>query len=168
MKGPVVVHKRFPAFWTLLTVLVVSGLMLVAAQTTGDAAPAAPAAPAAAPADPNAVVLKLGDTTFTAAQFEPRFNIALRTLAAQQGAPLDAATLAQFGTLRPNFLDQFATQQVLLQDAEKRGLSVPETEVDAQLAQATRLYSGVADVATRGRGASGHHSGNPSGGSRIL
>ena len=134
MKGPVVTHKRFPAFWTLLTVLVVSGLMIVAAQTTGGAAGAA--APVAKPADPNAVVLKLGDQTFTAAQFEPRFNIALRTLAAQQGAPLDAATLAQFGTLRPNFLDQFATQQVLLQDAEKRGLSVPEAEVDAQLAQA--------------------------------
>lgn len=137
MKGPVVIHKRFPAFWTLLTVLVVSGLMIVAAQTTGGTAGAAgAAAPSATAADPNAVVLKLGDQTFTAAQFEPRFNIALRTLAAQQGAPLDAATLAQFGTLRPNFLDQFATQQVLLQDAEKRGLSVPEAEVDAQLAQA--------------------------------
>lgn len=139
MKGPVVIQKRFPAFWTLLTALVVSGLMVVAAQTSGDGAapaPAAPAAPAATAADPNAVVLKLGDETFTAAQFEPRFNIALRTLAAQQGAPLDAATLAQFGSLRPNFLDQFATQQVLLQDAEKRGLSVSKAEVDAQLAQA--------------------------------
>jgi len=127
-----VTHKRFPLFWTLLTVLVVSGLMLVAAQTP--AAP--PAQPAAAPADPDAVVLQLGDTSFTAAQFEPRFTIALRSLAVQQGTPLDEATLAQFGALRPNFLDQFATQQVLLQEAQARDITAPEAEVEAQIAQA--------------------------------
>jgi len=113
--------------------------MVVAAQTTGGGTPAASAAqptPAASPADPNAVVLRLGDTEVTAAEFEPRFNIALRGLAAQQGAPLDEATLAQFGALRPNFLDQFATQQVLLQEAQARDISVPQAEVDAQVAQA--------------------------------
>lgn len=133
-------HKRFPLFWTLLTVLVVSGLMLVAAQTSGRTPPgnsaAAPAQPGAAPADPDAVVLQLGDTSVTAAQFEPRFTIALRSLAAQQGTPLDAATLAQFGALRPNFLDQFATQQVLLQEAQTRDITVPEAEVEAQITQA--------------------------------
>lgn len=135
------IPKRFPVFWTLLVAVVVSGLMVVAAQTSGgDAAPgtAAQAQPAlvAAPADPNAVVLKLGNTEVTAAEFEPRFEIALRSLAAQQGAPLDEATLAQFGALRPNFLDQFATQQVLLREAQARDVSVPQAEVDAQVTQA--------------------------------
>ena len=134
-------NQRKLAFWTVLVVLVVSGLMLVAAQTTrtqttGPAAQSAPSAEPAAPADPNAVVFRLGDTEVTAAEFEPRFNIALRGLAAQQGAPLDAATLEQFSALRPNFLDQFATQQVLLQEAETRGVNVPEADVEAQVTQA--------------------------------
>ena len=134
-------NQRKLAFWTTLVVLVVSGLMFVAAQTArtqtgGPAAQNAQSAEPAAPTDPNAVVFRLGDEEVTAAEFEPRFNIALRGLAAQQGAPLDAATLAQFSSLRPNFLDQFATQQVLLQDAAARGVTVPGTEVEAQLAQA--------------------------------
>lgn len=140
-------HKRFPAFWTLLTVLLVSGLMFVAAQTSGgEGVPTAQTGGAtlqtggqtggAAPMDPDAVVLRLDDTTVTAAEFEPLFNIALRSLAAQQGAPLDEATLAQFRGLRPSFLDQFATQRVLLQEAEARELSVSEAEVDEQIAQA--------------------------------
>lgn len=133
-------QKRLPIFWTVLVVLVVSALMLVAAQTarTQTGAPAAQNenATPAAPADPNAVVFRLGGEEVTAAEFEPRFNIALRGLAAQQGAPLDAATLAQFSSLRPNFLDQFATQQVLLQDAEARGITVPDAEVEAQFEQA--------------------------------
>ncbi len=147
MKRPAVlpISKRFPVFWTLLVVVVVSGLMLVAAQTSGGqpsggvasgGAVSGGAAQAPAIADPNAVVLKLGDTEVTAAEFEPRFEIALRSLAAQQGTPLDEATMAQFGALRPNFLDQFATQQVLLQEAQARDISVPEAEVDAQVAQA--------------------------------
>ena len=134
-------NQRKLAFWTVLVVLVVSGLMLVAAQTTrtqttGPAAQSAPSAEPAAPADPNAVVFRLGDEEITAAEFEPRFNVALRGLAAQQGAPLDAATLEQFSALRPNFLDQFATQQVLLQEADTRGVNVPEADVEAQLTQA--------------------------------
>lgn len=136
-------HKRFPTFWTLLTVLLVSGLMLVAAQTSGgEGAPTAQTGGAtlqtggAAPMDPDAVVLRLDDTTVTAAEFEPLFNIALRSLAAQQGAPLDEATLAQFRGLRPSFLDQFATQRVLLKEAEARELTVSDAEVDEQIAQA--------------------------------
>lgn len=131
-------QQRLLGFWTLLVVLIVSGLMLVAAQTSGgEATPGAATQPApTAPADPNAVVLRLGDTEVTAAEFEPRFNVALRGLAAQQGAPLDAATLEQFASLRPNFLDQFATQQVLLQEAAARDITVPDADVEAQIAQA--------------------------------
>lgn len=152
MKRPAVLpasnSKHFPIFWTLLVVAVVSGLMFVAAQTSGGQASggvvsggtvsggAASGGVAQVPADPNAVVLTLGDTEITAAEFEPRFEIALRTLAAQQGTPLDEATMAQFGALRPNFLDQFATQQVLLQEAQARDISVPEAEVEAQITQA--------------------------------
>ena len=123
-------EKRTLTFWTVLTLLLVTGLMFVAAQTSskpGDTTPEA-----AKPADPNAVVLKLGNKTVSVAGFEKRFNIALRALAAQQGAPLDEATLSQFAGLRPNFLDQFATQEVLLQEAQKRGIEVSKAEVDKE------------------------------------
>ena len=130
-----ITKKRIPIFWTILTLLVVSGLMLVAAQTatqSGGAESGGASAEAAAPADPNAVVLKLGNKTVSVAGFEKRFNVALRALAAQQGAPLDEATLSQFAGLRPNFLDQFATQEVLLQEAQKRSVEVSKAEVDQE------------------------------------
>ena len=129
--------KRFPVFWTVLTLLVVCGLMFVAAQTatTSGGAAAAPTQ-AAQPANPDAVVLKLGNKTVSVAGFEKRFNVALRALAAQQGAPLDAATLSQFASLRPSFLDQFATQEVLLQEAQKRGIEVSKADVDKEFSTA--------------------------------
>jgi peptidyl-prolyl cis-trans isomerase C len=135
-----VTQQKSPILWTLFTVLLVSALMFVAAQTTGGAPAAqtggAPQTGGAAPADPNAVVLRLDDTTVTAAEFEPIFNIALRSVVAQQGVPLDEATLAQFSALRPSFLDQFATQRVLAQEAQARNLTVTQAEVDEQVAQA--------------------------------
>ena len=125
-------QKRTLTLWTVLTLLIVTGLMFVAAQTASGGADAAPAQ-AAQPANPDAVVLKLGSKTVSVAGFEKRFNIALRALAAQQGAPLDEATLSQFASLRPSFLDQFATQEVLLQQAQKQGIEVSKADVDSEL-----------------------------------
>lgn len=143
-----IAKKRIPIFWTIITLLVVSGLMLVAAQTatqsanqSGGAESGGASAEAAAPVDPDAVVLKLGNKTVSVAGFEKRFNVALRALAAQQGAPLDEATLSQFAGLRPNFLDQFATQEVLLQEAQKRGVEVTKADVDTEL-EAARTSAG--------------------------
>lgn len=133
-------QKRFPIFWTVLVVLIVSGLMIVAAQngaeTPAAAAPAAPDAAPTAPANPNAEVLKLGEMTVTAAEFEPYFTIALKQLIAQQGAPVDPSMLTQFGGMRPNFLDQFATQQVLLSEAGKRDLSASDAEIETEVENA--------------------------------
>ena len=136
-------EKRFPVFWMVLTLLIVSALMFVAAQTATNSGGAASApAQAAKPANPNAVVLKLGSKTVSVSEFEKRFNIALRALAAQQGAPLDAATLSQFASLRPSFLDQFATQEVLLQEAQKRGIEVTKAEVDKEF-EAAKTSAGA-------------------------
>lgn len=90
----------------------------------------------AAAEDPDAVVLELGGERVSAGDFEGRFNIALRNLAAQQGIPLDPVTLAQFGTLKPAFLEQFATERALLQEAEARGLAPADEAVEAELEQA--------------------------------
>lgn len=137
-----IAKKRIPIFWTVVTLLVVSGLMLVAAQTAAQSGGAeSGSAQAATPADPSAVVLELGSKTVSVAGFEKRFNVALRALAAQQGAPLDEATLSQFASLRPNFLDQFATQEVLLQEAQQRGLEVSQADIDQEL-EAARTSAG--------------------------
>ena len=141
-------QKRIPLLWSVLVLLIVAALMVVAAQTPpasggasggavsggtvpGDTAPAAPA-------DPNAEVFKLGDTVVTAAEFEPYFTIALKQLIAQQGmgANVDPSMLAQFGAMRPNFLDQYATQQVLLAQAATDGLSATDAEIKAEVDQA--------------------------------
>ncbi len=137
-----IAKKRIPIFWTVVTLLVVSGLMLVAAQTAAQSGGAeSGSAQAATPADPSAVVLELGSKTVSVVGFEKRFNVALRALAAQQGAPLDEATLSQFASLRPNFLDQFATQEVLLQEAQQRGLEVSQADIDQEL-EAARTSAG--------------------------
>lgn len=143
------VQKRFPLLGTLLTLLLLAGLVFVAAQNTGGAATggamtggemtggavtggAMTGGAMTGGADGGAVVLELGDERVTAQEFEGRFNVALRNLAAQQGIPLDPATLAQFEALKPAFLEQFATERVLLQEAEARGVTPSEEDVNTQ------------------------------------
>lgn len=83
--------------------------------------------------DEDPVVIQLGEKTETLSEFETRFNITLRGLAAQQGMVVDEAMMAQFAALKPQFLEQRATELVLLTEAEARGLSVPEEEVETQV-----------------------------------
>lgn len=87
------------------------------------------------------VVIQLGDQTVTQNEFDERFNLALRGLAQQQGVPLNYQTRALFDQLRPNYLEQLATEQALLQEAEASGLSVADAEVDAQIQQLRQNYS---------------------------
>ena len=65
-----------------------------------------------------------------------RINLAMRAVAAQQGLPLNEQTRAMFEQFRPQFLEQLATEQVLLQEAETRGLTPTDEEVNARLEEA--------------------------------
>jgi len=132
--------RTFPVLWTLLTAVLLSALLFVAvAQDSGGAA--------RGPGS-DAVVLRLGDETITQDEFERRFEVALRNLAAQQGVPLNEESLAQLGNLRPAFLEQLATERVLLQEAQRRNLVASEQEVEAQIAQIRENAGEGTDLST--------------------
>jgi hypothetical protein len=110
-------------------------------------------------ADPDAVVLRVGERERTLAQFADRFEIAIRGAAAQQGMPLTDATRPQFEALAPRFLEQRGRQLALLELADERGIEVGPAEVDALVAEVRgdagdQEYgellsaSGIADEAT--------------------
>lgn len=79
------------------------------------------------------VVIEVGEETMSLADFDERFLLTARNIAAQQGTSLTDDMLAQLIGLRPNYLDQLATEMVLLNEAAARGLTLSEEEVDAQL-----------------------------------
>lgn len=80
--------------------------------------------------DDDAVVLEVGSITVTRSEFDDRFDIAARTLALQQGLEPTDENLAEFEPERERFLDQLATQMVLLDEAEDQGVTVTDDEVD--------------------------------------
>lgn len=86
------------------------------------------------------VVLQLGETTITRSDFDTRFGLAARSIAAQQGLPYNEQTQALFESVRPNFLDQLATQLVILNQAEALGVSVPGEDIDAEVATIRERY----------------------------
>jgi peptidyl-prolyl cis-trans isomerase C len=79
------------------------------------------------------VVIQVGEQTMSLAEFDERFLLTARNIAAQQGMALSEDMLSQLIGLRPNYLDQIATEMVLLNEAEARGLTLSEEEIDAQL-----------------------------------
>lgn len=81
------------------------------------------------------VVLEVGTMQVTRSEFDERFDIAARTLAAQQGLEPTEENLAQFDPQREAFLDQLATQLALLNEAEEQGITVSDEEVDQALEQ---------------------------------
>ena len=102
---------------TLLTALLLVVVGFVAAQ------------------DGDATVVQLGDQTISEAEFDERFALTARNIASQQGIPFNTETQALFDSLRPQYLEQVATELVLLQEAETRGISVSDEEVETQVSQ---------------------------------
>lgn len=84
--------------------------------------------------DPEATVIEIGsDEAITYEAFDAEFDRAMRSLAAQQGIPYTAETQELFDEFRGDFLNQYATQQALLLEAEERGISVSDEELDEQI-----------------------------------
>ena len=79
----------------------------------------------------NPVVLRLGTNVVRLDELNARFEVAIRSLAANQGVPLNEEIRAQLAPFLPQFLEQFATERVLLQEAQRRGIEAPQEEVDA-------------------------------------
>ena len=83
----------------------------------------------------DSIVLEYGDQTVTLSEFDQRFDIAIRSLAAQQGIPLTDQTRAMFDEFRADYLEQRALELVLLDEAQARGIEVTDEDLDAQLEQ---------------------------------
>lgn len=90
----------------------------------------------AAEQSPDTVVLRAGDYEETLGEFEERFEIAIRGLAASQGLELTDEIRTQLAEFRPSFLEQRATEVALLQEAERRGIEVTEAETDELVEEA--------------------------------
>ena len=79
------------------------------------------------------VVIQIGRTLVTQSEFNERFLLAVRNIAAQQGIPFSNELLGQLQDFRPNFLDQLAVEMVLLEEADMRGVSISSEEIDEQI-----------------------------------
>jgi peptidyl-prolyl cis-trans isomerase C len=132
------IHTRRGAFLTLFLML---ALALGAASAQGDEP--APAGRAAAGSDP--VLVQLGSTRERASFVMERFEIAVRGVASSQGLTYDRDLLEQLYGFLPTFLDQRATELVLMAQARARGIVVDEAEIDA-IIDRVRANLGDADA----------------------
>ena len=82
------------------------------------------------------IVIVLGDLQVARPALERRFDIAVRLLAARQGVSLLQQDYTVIEGLRQQYLDKYATELVLLQEARRRQLSVDERQVDAAVEEA--------------------------------
>ncbi len=98
----------------LLLALLVATVSLSVAQESAD--------------DP--VVLEVGGTSIALSELDDRFRVFVGNIAVQQRLPLTDDILVEFEPLKGRFLEQLATDMVLLQEAKKRGLDITEEEVD--------------------------------------
>lgn len=106
-----------PFFLTMMALLAMAALTYGYAQSEGQ--------------DP--VVIDYGVDTVTSSEFEREFEIAARAALMQQGSTPTEENLASLEEFRPAFLDQLATQLVLLEEAREKGIEVPDEELSAYL-----------------------------------
>ena len=102
-------------------------------------APTAPVPTAPAPTAPvqapDTVVARVGTQSFTLADFDRAFRVAVAGVVNAQGLPLSDELLTEFAAGRADYLKQFVREQALLQLA-RASVKPDAAAVDAQLAQA--------------------------------
>jgi len=76
------------------------------------------------------VVIELKDRKVTTSEFNRSFEVAVRALASQQGVAYGDQSVAQIENLRQGYLSQRATEMVMLQEAERRGVTVLSEDID--------------------------------------
>ena len=86
--------------------------------------------------DEDPTVLEVDGRTETVSGFEGRFDVAVRGLLTSMGMPVTPDMLGQLQDLRPEYLDQLASDFVLLNEAERRGIELSEDSIDAAVSGA--------------------------------
>jgi peptidyl-prolyl cis-trans isomerase C len=94
-----------------------------------------------APRGDDPVLVRLGATTERASTLMDRFEIAVRGLASSQGLPYDANLLTQVYGFLPTFLQQRATELVLIDQARVRGITIADDEIDAIVARVRGTFA---------------------------
>src|SRR5690606_10754551 len=106
-------------------------LLFAGAALAQDAAPTGDADP---------VLLSVGATVERWSDLSWRFDVAARSVAAQQGMPYDEAFAEQIRSFLPVYLGQRAQEVVLLIEARRRGFEADEATVQATI---DRIRDGV-------------------------
>lgn len=91
------------------------------------------------------VVIRLGDEEVTLSEFNQDFEVAVRLLAARQGIPYGKQPPETVARLKQQFLGQRAGELALLREAERRGITVSEEEIDSQVAEFRASLGGDQD-----------------------
>jgi peptidyl-prolyl cis-trans isomerase C len=86
------------------------------------------------------IVLRVEDRTMTLDEFERRFDVHTATLASERGITLTPDMREGLEPLREPYLNQLATELVMLQEGARRGYTVDQAAVDAQLAAVRGRY----------------------------
>lgn len=120
----------------LLALLALLATLLAATVSTAAAQDAAQDAARGESQGEDAVVLRVGDEERTLGQFDRRFEIAIRGVAARQGVPMSEEVRTQLEPLAPRFLEQRARELAWLNEAEARGLVPSDAAVDEAVAEA--------------------------------
>lgn len=104
-----------------------------ASPAPGGTTAAAPAPPKPVPAVLPDVIARINGRPVTKAEFE----FAVRNLEAQAGGPVPAE---RRDAIYRQVLDQIVGVRLLLQEAEARGISVPQADVDGRIAQIRKQF----------------------------
>ena len=90
-------------------------------------------------------VIRLGGEEVTLSEFNRDFEVAVRLLAARQGIPYGKQPPETVARLKQQFLGQRANELALLREAGRRGITVSEAEIDAQVAEFRASLGGDKD-----------------------
>lgn len=101
-------------------------MLLVLLTISGPLLPAAPASAA------SSVVIELDNVSVTREALDERFIVAVQLLALRQGISLVGQDPAVIENLRQQYLDKYATELVLLREAQRRQIELPDFVVDAE------------------------------------
>jgi len=102
-------------------------------------------APARAQGQDDPVVIQLGNKTITRGEFDSHFNVAASMLANRRHMTLRDEDPAQLEKLRRQYLEIRATELVILQEADRRLITVSKKNVDAKVTAFLKALRGKSD-----------------------
>lgn len=98
--------------------------------------------------NPDPVLIQVGDSVERLSDVQWRFDVAVRSYLSGQGVPYSPEMAAQLRSLMPSYLEQRASEVVLLREAAKRNLVADQDTIDATLERIKGTVQEGEDYAT--------------------